>query len=162
MGARKIQDKDEVIRWFEEGWTYQEMTEEYKRRYGIDTGPSMWGNFRYREGLDRRITRDDELIPWAVKKEHRQPYPIVMLRVEARRRAGLPLDENRTKRLASWKKMLEDNNAVVHYDPDTEEGWFYVPRDEGDDDIIRRPANKTTKRKNADEHTDYRKTETNK
>ncbi|WP_406409667.1 hypothetical protein OG923_12705 [Streptomyces halstedii] len=159
MGARKIQDKDEVIRWFEEGWTYQEMIDEYKRKYGIDTVSSMWGNFRYREGLDRRIARDDELIPWAVKKEHRQPYPIVMLRVEARKRAGLPLDEDKTKRLASWLKMLEDNNAVVHYDPDTEEGWFYVPREESDDDIIRRPAKKTTQRKNADEHTDYSQTD---
>lgn len=63
MGRRKIQDESEVIRWFEEGRTYQWMIEEYRRKYDIETVVSMWGNFRRRRGLDRRIVRDDDLIP---------------------------------------------------------------------------------------------------
>ncbi|MFE1842025.1 hypothetical protein [Streptomyces sp. NPDC059515] len=150
MPAKKIQDEQEVIRWFEEGWTYAEMTEEYLRKYNIEMKPSAWGNFRYRKGLDRRIARDDELIPWAVKKEHRSLYPLMMLRLEGRKRAGLPNDEDKAKRLESWRQMLEEENAVVHYDPDTEDGFFYVPREDGDDDIIRRPEKVTTQRRNAD------------
>ncbi|AFU62008.1 putative repressor [Streptomyces phage phiHau3] len=150
MPAKEIQDEQEVIRWFEEGWSYQEMTEEYQRKYNIEMKPSAWGNFRYRKGLDRRIARDDELIPWAVERKHRSLYPLMMLRLEGRRRAGLPNDEEKTKRLESWKQMLEEENAVVHYDPDTVDGFFYVPREPKDDDIIRKPEKVTTLRRNAD------------
>lgn len=150
MGARKIQNEQEVIRWFEEGRTYQWMIDKYKEKYGIDTVPSMWGNFRRRRGLDRRIIRDDDLIPWFVKEEHRWAYPLVMLRTEARRRAGQPVTKTDQGRLATWKKMLEEEDAVVHYDPDTEEGFFYIPRQPEDDDIIHRPPKKTTARPNAD------------
>ncbi|MFG2923869.1 hypothetical protein ACGFYA_20465 [Streptomyces sp. NPDC048305] len=149
MGARKIQNEQEVIRWFEEGKTYQWMIDEYKRKYGIDTRASMWGNFRKRRGLDRRIVRDDELIPWFVKEEHRWAYPLAMLRAEARRRAGTVTDADRA-RLTPWLEMLKENNAVVHYDPDTEEGFHFIPRQPEDDDIIHRPDKKTTPRPNAD------------
>jgi hypothetical protein len=152
MGARKIQDEQEVIRWFEEGRTYAWMVDEYKRKYNIETVPSLWGNFRRRRGLQRRLTRNDELIPWHVKPEHRWLYPIGMLRVEARRRdkgEDAISDLERT-RLNSWKKMLADENAVVHYDPDTEEGFFYVPRGEGDTDLIHVPKVKTTPRPRVD------------
>lgn len=50
MGKRKIVDEGEVIRWFEEGWTYKEMIDEYKRKYNIETVSSMWGSFRRRRG----------------------------------------------------------------------------------------------------------------
>ncbi|MGW1404440.1 hypothetical protein ACWCRF_38895 [Streptomyces sp. NPDC002405] len=150
MGKRKIVDEGEVIRWFEEGWTYKEMIDEYKRKYNIETVSSMWGNFRRRRGLDRRIAREDDLIPWAVNPEHRQRYQVSMLRAEARHRAGMSLDEGRSKRLYAWRLMLEEENAVVHYDPDTDDGFFYVPREPSDDDIIRRPARKSTLRRNGD------------
>lgn len=150
MGKKKIVDESEVVRWFEEGRTYQWMIDEYKRKYNIDTVSSMWGNFRRRRGLDRRITRDDELIPWFVNLEHRWLYPLAMLRIEARRRDGKELPDSEKTRLKAWKEMLEEEGAVVHYDPDTEEGFFYVPRQEGDEDLIHNPKQKTTQRKNAD------------
>ncbi|MFI2783089.1 hypothetical protein [Streptomyces sp. ALB3] len=147
MGKRKIQDEAEVIRWFEEGRTYQWMIDEYRRKYGIDTVSSMWGNFRNRRGLERRITRDDDLIPWFVKVEHRQQYPLVMLRAEARRRDGRELTESSRTRLDSWRRMLAQEDVVVHYDPETADGFSYVPRRAGDHDLIRQPARKTTARR---------------
>jgi hypothetical protein len=150
MGARKIVDETEVIRWFEQGKTYQWMADEYVRKYNIETQLSMWGNFRRRHGLARRITRNDELIPWFVREEHRWQYPVVMLRVEARLREGKELTDDDANRLANWKRMLEEENAVVHYDPDTEQGFFYVPREAADTDLIRMPDRKTTRRRNAD------------
>lgn len=149
MGARKIQDEQEVIRWFQEGRTYKWMIEEYKRKYHIDTVPSMWGNFRRRRGLDRRIVRNDNLIPWAVKEEHRWAYPLSMLRTEARRREG-QASEGDVARLDAWLEMLKSEDAVVHYDPDTEEGFHYIPRQSGDEDLIHEPPRKTTQRPNAD------------
>jgi hypothetical protein len=150
MPARKIQDEQEVIRWFEEGRTYDWMVEEYKRKYNIETVPSMWGNFRRRRGLPRRIVRDDELIPWFVNEEHRWAYPLAMLRIAARDRAGAKLSDLERTRLKNWLAMLEEENAVVHYDPDTEDGFFYVPRQPGDEDIIHKPARKTTPRPRRD------------
>lgn len=150
MAAGKIVNEQEVIRWFEEGKTYQWMVEEYRRRYNIETVPSLWGNFRRRRGLARRITRDDELIPWAVNVEHRWAYPLAMLRVEARRRAGRELRDDDSERLESWLQMLKGEDAVVHYDPDTDEGFHYIKRQSGDSDLIHQPARKTTLRPAAD------------
>ncbi|AOQ27079.1 immunity repressor [Streptomyces phage Brataylor] len=150
MPARKIQDEGEVLRWFEEGRTYDWMVEEYRRKYNIETVPSLWGNFRRRRGLPRRIVRDDDLIPWLIKEEHRWLYPLAMLRVEARLRAGAKVSELELSRVTNWKQMLEEEGAVVHYDPDTEDGFFYVPRQPGDEDIIHKPQHKTTPRRRVD------------
>lgn len=150
MPASKIVDETEVVRWFEEGRTYAWMVQEYRRKYNIETVPSLWGNFRRRRGLQRRIARDDELIPWFVKEEHRWSYAVRMLRAEARRRSGMELAEPERYRLKVWLTGLERDNLVVHYDPDTDEGFFYVPREADDDDIIRRPRRKTTMRLAAD------------
>lgn len=146
MGASKIVNEQEVIRWFEEGLTYREMVDLYREKYNIETVPSMWSNFRRRRGLDGRIIRNDELIPWAVKPEHRWLYPVQMLRTEARRRAGVELSDSDRSRLESWMRTIEEEKVVVHYDGDTEEGFFYVPREESDEDIIRRPKIRTGRR----------------
>ncbi len=72
-----------------------------------------------------------------------------MLRVEGRRRADRKLRETDRERLSAWLNMLEKNNAVVYYDPDTVAGFYYVPRVDEDTDIIRRPGRKTTRRRAA-------------
>lgn len=150
MPASKIVNEQEVVRWFEEGRTYQWMIEEYRRKYNIETVPSMWGNFRRRRGLQRRIIRDDALIPWEIKREHRWNYDLQMLRVEGRRRAGAEIRETDEQRVNSWLAKLEEAEAVVYYDGDTAEGFFWVPREAADDDIIRRPKAGLTQRKAAD------------
>ncbi|QTE28059.1 hypothetical protein [Pengzhenrongella sicca] len=151
MPATKIQDESEVVRWFNEGRTYAWMTEEYERKYNIQTVPSLWGNFRRRRGLTRRIVRDDDLIPWAVNEAHRWAYPLALLRMEARARAGYQLTATDRSRLRSWNEKLVSQDLVVHYDDDTDEGFFYVPRRPGVDlDLIRQPERKTTTRPAAD------------
>jgi hypothetical protein len=151
MVASKIVNEQEVLRWFEENRTYQWMTETYRSKYGIETTPSMWGGFRRRHGLDRRINRDDDLIPWFIKEEHRWEFPIQMLRAEARRRRGAELDPQHARKLKGFLERLEQDGTVVHYDPDTDDGFFYVPRRPGvDTDLIRQPDRKTTPRRRAD------------
>lgn len=139
-------DEGEVVRWIEEGRPYRWIIDEYTRKYGVETTQSMWANFRARRGLTPRLQRDDELIPWAVKREHRWKNPVVMLRAEARRRSGLPQSEVQQARLMSWLHWLSEDGMVVMYEPDTEEGFFYVPREDGDDDLIRRPERATRER----------------
>jgi len=153
MPATKIQDEAEVRRWFEEGRTYQWMIEEYRRKYNIETVPSMWGNFRRRRGLVRRINRDDDMIPWEVKPEHRWNYHVTMLRAAARREAGLSNNAQAEARLDSWLATLSSGDRVVDYDPDSPDGFSLVPRREGvDTGLIREPVRKTTKRPAADHY----------
>ncbi|MFE0771955.1 hypothetical protein [Streptomyces sp. NPDC058861] len=143
MPASKIQDKTEVLRWFREKRTYDWMVQQYKEKYGISTTVPMWAAFRRRNGLDRRNARADDLIPWKLREDHRHLYPVMMLRAEGRLRAKKPVSEAIMKKLASWKQSLEEDNLVVHYDPDTEDGFFYIPREDQDTDLIREPMEKT-------------------
>ncbi len=131
------------MRWFEENRTYEWMQQTYREKYGIETTIPMWAAFRRRKGLDRRNTRADELLPWKVNPEHRHLYPALMLRLEGRLRDGRPIDPVKMRRLESWKQSLAEDNLVVHYDPETEEGFFYIPREEQDTDLIRKPKVKT-------------------
>lgn len=146
----KIVDEAEVVRWIQAGWTYREIRDAYRTKYNIETSLSMWSMFRRRKGLDRRINRNSELIPWETRPEHRNNYNLAMLRVEARIREGLDVRDVDRKRHESWLRELMDLNAVVHYDPDTPDGFSLVPRLEGDDDLIRRPRAGLTRRRRAD------------
>ncbi|PSL04147.1 hypothetical protein CLV30_106152 [Haloactinopolyspora alba] len=147
MGRPKIQNENEAIRWMEEGKTYNEIIELYRTKYNIETSQSMWAAFRRRRGLDRRTVRDDSLIPWAMKREHRWLFAPKMLRLEAKLRAGKSIDKDDKARLDSFKERLKTDGRVVHYEPDTKEGWFYVPAREGiDTDLIRVPDSPSTER----------------
>ena len=147
MGKVKIQDEAEVVRWFTEGRTYRWMVEEHDRKYHIRLSPSAFSNFRVRKGLQRRIAREPELIPWEISLPHRWAYPLAMLRVEARRRSGFEVRAADVERLESWKRGMNEDGVVVHYDPDTEQGWWYVPRRPGiDTGLIHEPSRATTTR----------------
>lgn len=137
----------EAVRWLTEGKTYQWIVDEYLRKYHIETTISMWAALRRRQGIDGRIVRDDALIPWAVKPEHRHSHAVSMLRAEARRRAGKTLTPVMEDMLNVWLAGLERDGSVIHYDPDTAEGWWYVPRRVGiDNDLIRVPERRTGRR----------------
>jgi hypothetical protein len=143
----KVQNMQEALRWLEEGKTYQWIVDEYRRKYQIETTISMWAGIRRRYGIDTRIVRDDNLIPWAVKPEHRHSHAVSMLRAEARRRAGKTLTSHMEDMLNVWIDGLNRDGTVVHYDPDTDAGWWYVPRRKGvDTDLIRVPERKTGRR----------------
>lgn len=139
-------DESEVVRWIEDGYTYPWMARQYLEKYNLQVSPTMFSEFRATRGLERRKVRDVKLIPWAVKTEHRWDSLLANLRVEARLRAGEKVEDLSYPLRVRWeafRRELEETNSVVHYDPDTEQGFFLVPREEGDDDIIRRPRRQT-------------------
>jgi hypothetical protein len=145
VSADKLQNADEFAQWYREGRTYQWIIDKYLEKYDIKISSGTISNWRVRLDLTdtRRITRNRDLIPWAVKREHRHLLPAEMLRMEARRREGREMREGMVERLDEWLEWLNETNAVVHYDPDTEPGWWYVPRERRDKDIIRRPPRAT-------------------
>lgn len=142
MPATKIVDEEEVKRWFAEGLTYEEMTRRYRDRYNIEMSPTAWGNFRRRRGLQRRTIHDHDLVPWLVREEHRYKYPLRMLRLEGRVRAGQPLRDADVVKHRNFLKYLADENLVVAYLPDEYpvEGFVYARRRPTDRDIVRQPV----------------------
>jgi hypothetical protein len=143
----KVQNLQEVLDWIQEGRTYKYMIEQYEKKYGIQTTVGMFSEIRRKYGLDRRQTQDDALVPWRLEPHHRFEYPAVMLRFEARRRAGKDIDAKNLGRLKSWLKKLEDGGLVVDYDPATKDGFSLVPRQPSDVDIVRTPRQSTGKRR---------------
>lgn len=136
----RIQDEEQVRRWYAEGRTYTWMSDEYERRYNITTTPTFWSYHRRRRGWSRRIVRDDALIPWPITPQHRWHFYFAVLRMEARRRAGASLAKADVSRLEVVKHELAERDLVVAYDPQTEEGFSLVPRRPGiDHDLIREP-----------------------
>lgn len=129
----------EVKRWFEEGLTYREMVERYQTQYNLQVAPTMFSNRRAARGWDRRIVRDVDLIPWRVMPQHISRHAVAMLRALGRKRAGYPLSEREERELASLLGRLREADAVIHYEPDTEDGFFYVTRQPGDAEYVRPP-----------------------
>lgn len=140
----KLQDPVEFTHWWNEGKTYQWIVDEYRRKYNIEITPGTIGNWRARLGLERRQQRSLELVPWYVEPKHAYRHNLAMLRAEGRRRAGAPLSAIQQRRLDSWLAFMREEDCVVHYDPDTEEGFHLVPRRPGiDKDLVRVPPRNT-------------------
>lgn len=91
--------------------------------------------------VDRGAEQLSRLFPWEVAPEHRWAEQALMLRLEARRRAGETLVPAELTNLVRWVQVLNDRDLVVHYDPAVPGGFLYVPRRPGIDlDLIRDPA----------------------
>lgn len=136
----KIEDEGEALRWIEEGHTYAWMAKEHAEKYGVRLSPTTFSELRKRHGMPRRAARDVDLLPWAIRREHRKGYILGLLRAEARLRAGMAVSEVEAGKVEGFKSRLARDNRVIHYEPETERGWYLVPRREGiDTDIIRRP-----------------------
>lgn len=84
--------------------------------------------------------RYEDMLPWHVKAEHRLNAQARLLRLEGRRRKGGHLTSRELNWLTTWREELAAANAVIVYDPDTSEGFFWVVREPMDDDVIRRPG----------------------
>jgi len=136
----KVRDLSEALGWLRDGRTYQWIVDEYVRKYGVQTTVSMWSALRRRYGIERRIVRDRELIPWQVDPQHRHAHAAAMLRAEAHRRKGRLLSPKAASSLERWLDRLALDGTVVHYDRASTSGWSYVPRRDGIDlDLIREP-----------------------
>lgn len=80
-----------------------------------------------------------DTLPWTLSPRHRYDRDAKNLRLEGRRRRGLSLSDEEIQRLTAWRAELDRLNAVIVYDARTESGFYWLPRNESDDDIIRRP-----------------------
>ena len=88
-----------------------------------------------------RTEMGQSFIPWRpLLAQHRSKYPAKMLRAAARRARGQASAPVTAAQLNQFLRSLDAHGAVVHYDPETPEGFFYVPRRVGIDiGLIRNP-----------------------
>lgn len=88
-----------------------------------------------------RTTTDESAIPWhPVRPEHRSRYLVRMLRAAARRDRGEQSAPVLEAQLDNFLKQVDELDFVIHYDPDTDDGFFRVARRAGvDKGLIRDP-----------------------
>lgn len=131
--------KTELERYLRRGMTQAQIVAAWEDKTGVRVSRSTIGMAIKRYGLHSATERPRhaELLPWHVRDEHRNHIEARMLRLEARRRKGLPLTEGDLHWVNEWREKLEERNAVVAYDPDWPEGFFWTDRLPTDTDIIR-------------------------
>lgn len=145
---QKVPNKTELRRYLSKGMTQQQIVDAWEKDSGVRVSRSAIAMAIERNSLSSAHQRPEytDLLPWRVAAEHRWHYDARMLRLEGRRRAGRKLTEREGTFLDRWKNELLEASAVIHYERDTEDGFFWVPRlpEHGDDLIDRSNADKGT------------------
>ncbi len=137
---RLLPPADELVRMVRKGMTQQDIADETFRRTGNRVTRAAVSAALQRAGVAPQRNRYSDLLPWRVRVEHDGHYASRMLRAEGRLRAGQEIPAREAQRLENWKATLQANHVVVHYDPDTVDGFHYVKARRGvDTDLIRVP-----------------------
>jgi hypothetical protein len=131
MGAQKLDDR-EVERLLRAGKTQQEVVLIYRAR-GVDIAQSTISQAISTGRIDVNTNRHKGGIPWKLLPQHRHSHAARMLRTQARLDAGLEVGPSLRGQVESWRQGLDEEGAVIHYDPATPEGFWRVDRREGID-----------------------------
>lgn len=139
MAAPRLLPSDSELKQMARTMTHQQIADWVYRETGQKVARSTVSAALSRMGETDRV-RYDDVIPWRVRVQHTGHYALMMLRYYARRKHELALTDDQSDRLDSWLAKLKDMNAVVMYVPDSEDGFYYVPRlPEDKRGIIRQP-----------------------
>lgn len=133
MSQRKIVDEDEARRLLvDEGWTYQQMIDLYREKYGVETSTSVWSRFLRSAGKARIVRSFPLAAPWLVRaKNPRNGHYRTALRALAAIEQGEDVTaENR--RIAIRLRRALGADKVVDYDWDAN-AYTLAPRRSGVD-----------------------------
>lgn len=109
------------------GMSHAEIAEVVTQKTGYKVARSTVSAALSRRGETGPLKKWTEEMPWEVKSEHSSHYAARMLRALGRRRAGLGNAVDLDKRLDAWLARLAEDQAVVVYLPDSEDGFYYIP-----------------------------------
>lgn len=126
MPARILPPVSRLRQLVDQGMTHQQIADLITRETGQPVGRSTVSAALHRAGESQLAKKYPEEIPWIVREEHQTHYAPRMLRLLGRRRKGIQNSAEMDARLDSWLRQLSDAGAVVVYDPDTEDGFFYI------------------------------------
>lgn len=125
---RVIPTDAELRRLIRAGKTHQDIADMVYETTGQRVTRGAVSSAVSRAGLSAPMNRYTEFLPWKVKIEHSKHYAARMLRLLGRVTSGEPVNEKDAARLEAWKTKLQEENAVVAYVPETDEGFFYVSK----------------------------------
>lgn len=133
-GGVQLLDYSEAEQLLRQGMTQQEVG----ARFGVTQGAVAAAIMRGRIKVDRHNQR---ALPWAVRPEHRQLAIPRMIRIATRiERGDKDIPPLLRKQGEGFLRVLEEMDAVIHYDPDVAPYFFRVPRRRGVDvGIFRNP-----------------------
>lgn len=84
--------------------------------------------------------KDLRTAPWEVRAMHQNRFDLQMLRVHKRLEEGKPATDKDMKRYRSWRQRLDAEDAVIHYEPRSMQGFWWVRRRPGiDTGLVRLP-----------------------
>lgn len=137
-----VPNPNQMRRFLDQGLTQAQIVTAWEEVSGNRCSRSAIGMAisRYDLKSSHPKPRNTDLLPWRLQPEHRDHWDARMLRLEGRRRRGDALSDEQLRWLEQWLDKLREQEAVVTYEPRSKKGFFWVPRTEGDADIIRRPA----------------------
>lgn len=140
-GVLSTPDKSWLRRHAQAGMTQQQMVNAWEKESGVRVSRSAIAMAMRRQEVEAANPRPryEDMLPWHVLDAHKYNTQARLLRLEGRRRQGRSLNSKELQWLTTWRRELEAHNAVVIYDPETEEGFHWVTRLDSDQDIIRRP-----------------------
>jgi predicted metal-dependent hydrolase len=145
--VRLLPDTNTLRRWVEdEGLTHQQIAERVFVETGNTVSRSTVSAALHRAGLTKPTSRYRDELPWTVAVQHITEYPARMLRLLGRQREGQPLSDTDQRRLANWLQKMEDEHAVVAYDPTSRYGFYYVEKDDTTDGLNGVPIRRQTVR----------------
>lgn len=139
--SRPGPDNELLKKLVAKGLEYEDIAEELRLRTGYATTAKNIGVYisrnRERLHIPRRVDRYDDLIPWQIHPRHVRHYDLRMLRLQARLDRGQPIEQEWAVRLERWKQRLAEQDGVVAYYWHTADGFYWVPRRNGDLGLIR-------------------------
>ena len=140
MAAPRYLPSDAKLADMAKTMTHQQIADAVYAETGVRVNRSTVSAALSRAGLTNRIRYSDAL-PWPrIKVEHNGHYVAQMLRAGARIQAGQDVMEALRARYESWSERMREEDAVIHYDPETADGFHYVKRRKGiDKGFIRNP-----------------------
>lgn len=126
----KAPDKNTLNRYADEGLTQKQMADRWTEESGWNITRSAIAMALKREGVPpvRPRPRYEDLLPWKVREKHIRKTDAQMLRILGRRRTGKSVQPEEDSRLNYWLDRLDEQDAVIAYVKDTEEGFFWIPR----------------------------------
>ena len=130
-----VPDKSTLERWQREGLTHAEMVARHEEETGIKVSRASISGAFVRYGLAENKPRYRDSLPWRVRDEHGTHYSARMLRLFGRNeQTPEKLNRDESQRLRSWLDMLDREDAIVGYDPDSSEGFYFIDKQWKDHD----------------------------
>lgn len=130
---------DTIKEWKDEGLTYQQMVERwYEQTDGEELATNKAFAMRCSRNGWTKPPVEQPVIPWVVETRHQSEYHLQMLRFEGMRRRGEKLNPKKEEKLDGFL-ALRAGKTVVHYEPNSAQGFWDVQKEWFDTDIFRDP-----------------------